>query len=63
MQYLGKLLFTAIVAASAALPGAAQAGAENIIFDLRESSTFSQCTQTSIVYDHSDINPWNFNNY
>lgn len=63
MQYLGKLLFTAIVAASAALPGAAQAGAENIIFDLRESSTFSQCTQTSIVYDHSDINPWNFSNY
>lgn len=41
----------------------ASAQTTEAVLDLTDRTTFDNCTQTSIKYDHNEYNAWTFNNY
>ncbi|MDE6278037.1 MAG: choice-of-anchor J domain-containing protein [Muribaculaceae bacterium] len=51
----------AVVVALAAATNAF--AAEELVFDAASQQGFSQCTQTSIRYDHDDLTMWSYQNY
>ena len=58
-----KHLYLSIFAFLLAISLNTKAQETEALLDLTDRATFNLCTQTSIRYDHSEYEAWNFNNY
>ena len=58
-----KSLYITLLSAAMSLSVGASAQTTEAVLDLTDRTTFDNCTQTSIKYDHNEYNAWTFNNY
>ncbi len=58
-----KYLYLSVLAVMLALSSSVSAQETEALLDLTDRTTFDNCTQTSLKYDHDSYSAWTFNNY
>lgn len=58
-----KQLYIAVLSAVMTISADVSAQTSEAVLDLTDRTTFDNCTQTSLKYDHADYIAWTFNNY